>query len=77
MSSSHGELPNRLALGPKAQIHVLAFAESREAFYRFAFVAIDLPATGAFAILPGVLNEPHHIPQWVAQEDPDFMGKGA
>ena len=75
MLSSYRELQNTSALLPEAEIHVSAFPELGKFLPAGALVAVHLPAADALEVAPAVVDEAHHIPQRVVQENPDFVGE--
>ena len=75
MSCSYGELQNTSSLLPEPQIDIPAFFISGELFYGLAFIAVDLPASGAFKIPACIFNKANDVSQRIAEKNSDLMWK--
>ena len=74
-SDSHCQLHNGSAGRKRFLVYLPAPPVFFEQFHRFAFIAVDLPAAYAFAVMAGVFDKADHIFQWIAQKDTNFMRK--
>ena len=75
MSSSHSQLPNTPALVPKTCVDIFAFFHLFKGLDGLPFVAIHLPAPGAFAVFPFISNKSNNISQRISQKQTNFMWK--
>ena len=68
MSCSYGKLQNTSSLPVKALVNILTLSVTGKRPDRLALIDIYLPTPTAFAVVPGILNKPDHIPKRIAQE---------
>ena len=69
------QLTDRFAFLKHQTIHLFALVESAKRLACLTFVAVDLPAAAAFAVLAAVLDVAHDIAGRIAQKETDLMGK--
>ena len=72
---SYCQLAYTSSLIPKTYIHVGTFLKSGKSLYCLTFIAVNLPTTYTFTVLPCILDKSDHISQWISQKQSDFMRK--
>ena len=73
MSCSYGELQNTSSLLPEPQIDVPAFFIPCKQLYSFTFIAVDLPASGAFKIPARIFNKANNVSKRIVKKNSDLM----